>query len=238
MTTNFDFDLLTEIAENAPVAGSSNYINLGRVWMDNLQVSQWDNGNKKFVKEEYTGGKLEEGQTLEFQIHQEIDKKDGDTFVKTWYVQLKESGKRSKTDWGEVIKPSVIKTFKDLKSFFKGLSGNGSYMAVEDFDTGRDSKKNDNNGNPYPVTTPKFISLFKGEKEMKAEKARREALRNEFPPSDNGSVPQSVINSFKGVVTSAGSLEDAIELINEQSDGEYEGYPVATVADLAFPVTK
>ena len=221
MSTNFDFDLLAEIAESAPVAGSSNFTNYGRAWMDNLQVSSWDTANNTFKKVVYEGGKIGNGETLEFQVHQEITKKDGTTFNKTWFIQLKESGKRSKTDWGEVIKPSVMKTFKDLKSFFKSLSGNGSYCAIEDFDTGRDSKKNDSNGNPYPVTIPKFTALFKNESECKKAQAAR---------FNNGNAPKGVtkevINLFKGFVSSVGGLEQAVELL---PDDQYEGYDLNEV---------
>jgi hypothetical protein len=238
---NFDFELLAEIAENAPVAGNSSYKNLGRTWMDNLQVSKWDGNNKKFEKTAYTGGAIAEGGTLEFQLHQEITKKDGDTFTKTWYLQVRENGKRTKTDWGTHVKPSIVHVFKDLKSFFKAMSGNGSFCEIEDFDTGRD--REDKNGKiddatgevkKYAVTTPKFVTLFKNKSEMdKVKKAREEArAKAEMSFANDGDIPQEVINSFKGFVKACGGLDEAREAL----DGDqYEEYDVEEVIKVAFP---
>lgn len=224
---NFDFDLLAEIAEQAPVAGGNfNYTNYGRTWMDNLQVSRYV--KDRYEKTPYTGGQIAEGGTLEFQLHQEIEKKDGDTFTKTWYIQVKESGKRNKTTYGEVTKPSIVKVFKTLNVFFKAMMGNGSYCAVEDFDTGKD--REDKNGKidettgevkKYPVMAPKFVEVFKSKGECDKAKAVKFA-KDALP---DGAVPLSVINQFKSTVEMLGSLQEA----KSQFALEFEGYPIEDV---------
>ena len=229
MTTNFDFDLLAEIAEQAPTAGRSfNYTNYGRTWMDNLQTSSWDNDERKFTKVPYTGGQLANGATLEFQLHQEIEKKDGETFNKTWYIQVKENGKRVKTDWGSVVKPSIVKSFETLAKFFKAMSGNGTYCAIEDFDTGKD--REDKNGKiddltgevkKYPVMAPKFVEVFKSKSECDKAKAAKFA-KDALP---DGAVPIGVVNTFKATVEALGSVAEA----KSQFALEFEGYPIEDV---------
>lgn len=226
---NFDFDLLAEIAEAAPTAGRSfNYTNFGRTYMDNLNTSSWDNDTRQFIKVPYTGGAIPQGATLEFQLHQEIEKKDGESFVKTWYVQVKENGKRAKTDWGSVIKPSALKVFTSLSGFFKAMSGKGVYCAIEDYDTGKD--REDKNGKiddttgevkKYPVTCPKFTEVFKNKSECDKAKAARFA-KDALP---KGAVPVSVINTFKATVESLGGLAET----KEQFALEFEGYPIEDV---------
>jgi len=226
---NFDFDLLAEIAENAPTAGGSNYTNYGRVFMDNLQASKWDNDIRQFIKRPYAGGELEknsEGKTIEtfeFQLHQEIAKKDGDTFIKTWYVQVKDNGVRAKdhTDWGDVIKPSTLKVFKTLGAFFKAISGKGTYCAIEDFATGRTRPNKNDADKPYDVTAPKFLQSFKNQAEC--DKAKEARFAKDALPE--GAVPVKIVNQFKGFVSSLGDLETALENL----DGEYEGYPIEDV---------
>jgi hypothetical protein len=219
---NFDFELLAEIAKAAPTAGSGNFTNYGRVFMDNLQVSNWDNDNRAFLKVPYTGGRIENG-VLEFQLHQEIVKKDGDAFIKTWYVQVKESGKRanSKTDWSEYIKPTALNTFKTLGAFFKAMSGKGTYCALEDFATGRTRPNKNDPDKPYDVTAPKFLQAFKNKSEC--DKAKELRFAKDALPA--GTVPVKIVNQFRGFVSSLGDLETALENL----DGEYEGYPIEDV---------
>ena len=228
MEVNFDFDLLAEIAESAPVAGGNfSYTNYGRTFMDNLNTSSWDNDTKKFIKVPYTGGQIVEGSTLEFQLHQEIEKKDGETFVKTWYIQVKESGKRNKTTWGDITKPSILKTFKSLGAFFKAMSGKGTYCAIEDFDTGKDREdkngKLDDNGEvkKYAITAPKFVEVFKNK--VECDKAKAKKFAKDALPA--GAVPVGVINTFKATVESLGGLDE----VKEQFPEEFEGYPIEDV---------
>ena len=226
--SDFDFNLLAEIAESAPVAGGNfNYTNYGKTWMDNLQVSKYNQTTSKYEKRPYTGGQIGEGEVLEFQLHQEIEKKDGETFNKTWYVQVKENGKRTKTDWGTYIKPSITKTFKSLGEFFKAMN-KGTYAAVEDYDTGRD--REDKNGKideqtgevkKYPVTAPRFVEIFANKKacdEAKKAKFAKDAL-------PEGAVPLSVVNTFKATVEALGSVNEA----KSQFALEFEGYPIEDV---------
>lgn len=232
--SDFDFDLLAEIAEQAPTAGRSfNYTNYGRTWMDNLQTSSWDNDTRMFTKTPYTGGQIPQGSTLEFQLHQEIEKQDKDTFIKTWYIQVKENGKRAKTDWGTFIKPSALKVFASLSAFFKAMNGKGVYCAIEDYDTGRD--REDKNGKiddatgevkKYPVTCPKFIETFKNKSESDKAKAARFA-KDALP---NGAVPLGVINTFKATLSTLGeTTEKGLKEMYVQFPETFEGYPIDDV---------
>lgn len=226
---NFDFDLLAEMAEKAPVAGGNfSYTNYGRTFMDNLQTSFYDKDTQKYIKVPYTGGQIAEGSALEFQLHQEIEKKDGESFVKTWYIQVKESGKRNKTTWGDVTKPSILKSFKSLGVFFKAMSGKGTYCAIEDFDTGKDredknGKLDDTTGEvkKYAITAPKFIEVF--ESKAKCDKAKAAKFAKDALPA--GAVPVGVINTFKATVQALGSLAEA----KSQFPLEFEGYPIEDV---------
>lgn len=210
---NFDYELLAEIAEEAPAAGgNASWTNYGRVWMDNLQVSHWDNDSKSFVKRPYESGKLEKGETIEFQLHQDIKEfNPALNFDKTWYVQVRNSGKgkKNKTDWGEIIHPSIEKVFKTLGAFFKAMSGNGVYCAVEDFNTDRQNAKG------YDITAPKFVTVYKNKAEC--EKARAAVVKKSesFPPEPS----EKVVNEFKGAVDALGGVDAAREQLPE-----YEGY--------------
>lgn len=233
MTTNFDFDLMAEIAENAPTAGGSgSFTNFGRTWIDNLQVSKWNNDSKSFDKNPYEGGQIEQGSTLEFQLHQDTAelnpsfKNDNWDGIKTWYVQVKQSGKRAKdkTDWGEYILPSIIVTFKDLKSFFKAVSGKGSYCAIEDFATGA-VRTQKGTGKEFDVTAPKFVTVFKNKAECEKARAARYAKSDEFP-----AIPDAVVNSFKAFVSACGDVESAKETLG---DKDYEGFPFDSLVEAA-----
>lgn len=220
---DFDFGLLAEIAENAPVAGgNTSFTNYGRTWLDKVMVSKWNNDTKSFEKNDYTGGQVVAGSTIEFQLHQEIEKKDGDKFTKTWYVQVKESGKRAKdkTAWGEWTKPSIVTTFKTIALFFKAMSGEGSYCAIEDYFTGktREDKngKTDDMGNvkEYDVTAPKFVEVFKNKKEMDKAKAAK------FAKKDNG-IPAEVIGEARGLLKTLelSVTDDEEEVLEALADG-------------------
>lgn len=226
---NFDFDLLAEIAESAPVAGGNfNYTNYGRAWIDNLQVSSFNKDTQKYDKVPYTGGAIAEGGTLEFQQHQEIEKRDGSVFIKTWYIQVKESGKRNKTTYGEVTKPSILKTFKSLNAYFKAMLGDGSYCAIEDFDTGKDREAKDGRLDEttgevkkYAITAPKFVEVFKNK--AACDKAKQAKFAKDALPE--GAVPIGVVNTFKATVDALGSVAEA----KAQFALEFEGYPIEDV---------
>lgn len=236
MSTNFDFDLMAEIAEHAPTAGGTgSFTNYGRVWADNFQVSAWNNDTKSYSKEPYEGGSISNGQTLEFQLHQDTaelnpafsnENWDG---VKTWYVQVKQSGKRAKdkTDWSEYILPAIFATFKDLRNFFKSVSGKGVYAAVEDFATGK-TRVQKSTGQEFDITVPKFVTVYKNKNECSQARAERYSKSDEFP-----AIPTSVLGSFKAFVESCGDVESAREVCQEQNNGEYEGYPFDTILDAS-----
>jgi len=210
---NFDFELLAEIAEEAPAAGgNASWTNYGRTWMDNLQVSHWDNESKSFVKRPYEDGKLDKGETIEFQLHQDLKEfNPALNFDKIWYVQVRASGKgkKNKTDWGEIIHPSIVKTFKTLGAFFKAMSGEGTYCAVEDFNMDRQNAKG------YDVTAPKFVTVYKNKGECA--KARAAVVKKSEASSDEPS--EKVVNEFKGAVEALGGVDVAREQLPE-----YEGY--------------
>ena len=98
---DFDLELLGELKE-ATAGGTLNYTNVGEAWIDNVKRVSWDNDQRKFVKVDYDGTALKDVERIEFQLHQLIEKKDGTTFTKTWYIYRSISVKRAKdkTDWG------------------------------------------------------------------------------------------------------------------------------------------
>lgn len=233
MSDNFDFDagLLSELAENAPVAGGSgSFTNFGRAWIDNIQVNSWNNDQQAFVKRPFDGKPLGKGENIEFQLHQDIQEfNPALSFNKTWYVSVKESGKRSKdkTDWSEYTLPSIAAVFKGknpLANFFNAMKESSrTYVAIDDVATGRVNKKN------YDVTAPKFVAVYKSMEECKKAKIDKYGASN----SDEAGIPADVVNDVKGLIEALG-LAEAEKTIKD--NGLYPAYTWEQLQAAANPI--
>lgn len=190
MAQDFDFELLAELDE--PTAGGTltSFTNFGRCWIDNVQVSSWNNDTKSFDKREYKGEQLKAGETIEFQLHQDLKEfNPALEFDKTWYIQKKASGARAKdkTLWGEITKPSIVAVFGSEKDFYKAMT-NRRYCAIEDHVTGQ-TRKSKKDGKTYDITAPKFIAVYKNKSEC--EKAREQMYAKK--ESTTSGIPDEVI---------------------------------------------
>ena len=221
---DFDYELLGEIAENAPTAGGdTSFVNYGRVYADNFQVSRWNSDKQAFEKREYKGGAIdsEKKETLEFQLH--LDQSEVNPaieWVKTWYIQVKQSGKRAKdkTMWGEIILPSIVSQFDNLGSFFKAVTGSKKvYVAIEDHLTGK-IRVQASTGKEFDVTAPKFLAVFKNLAECKTMKLEK---YNKSKASANGSIPVETVNQVKALLDQFGN-DKTLEMLEGKPFGDYE----------------
>ena len=201
MSSNFDFDLMAEIAEQAPTAGGSgSFVNYGRVSASNWKAKYYDNDSKTYVERDYVPGTpVEKGEFVQFDLDIDIQELNPAlTFNKSWrFISIRNSGKRQKdkTVWGETIAPSATMAFGDLKKFFKALVEGKTYCAIEDFATGEINKKG------YDVTAPKFVAVFKNKKECEAARAEKYAKSDgEAVSSTNGKIPLEYVRQVQAML--------------------------------------
>src|SRR5690349_18745770 len=115
--SDFDFDLLQEIASDAPVAGFGPQVNFGKCTID-VNINAWDNTAKKFVVRPFDGKPLGQGEYLRLTF--KVDVTELNPMLTKPYsrnVDVKKSGSKAKTDWSETVEKSLLQTLG--KDYFK-----------------------------------------------------------------------------------------------------------------------
>jgi len=223
--SDFDFDLLQEMVDEAPVAGFGPQRNFGKM-VASVTVVHWDNG--KVTETPFTNQKLSNGEYL--RLNFESDLAEFNPVLTKGYarrVDVKKSGNKAKTDFSETVEPS-LKTVLG-KDWAKRIT-KGVYAEWEDAETvetnrqgelkGWDSKTADANGNfkHYTNTVPRFLRVFKSKAECEAARAERFAKKEpDLSFGDDGtSIPADVINNVKAFLSSVG-VDQAKALLGEQA---------------------
>ena len=229
MSTDFDFNLLQELANNAPVAGYGPRVNFGLVKIDVVIVS-WKDGQiseRPFKK----GETLKAGEYLRIVWNSDLSEFNP-AFTNPYkrQIDVKRSGTTAKTDFSEIFEPAARAVLG--QDYFKKL-GKGVYLEWEDAETvekGKDGlkrgwwKKNavtqefelDEAGNKIRMTNsvPRVLRVFKSKAECEAARAERFGS-DEFPVSDDAdeeNIPAKVISDAKGIWNALDNDKQAREL--------------------------
>lgn len=201
------WDKIQGMAENAPEAGFA-AVNFGKLTVTPLVVS-WATetkdgaeirvANKRPLAE---NEELAEGQQMEFLFSVDISEfNPALTWAYERSVPVKRSGVKVKTDWSEIVLPSIISVFgeKWAEKFAKQ-----PYVCIEDVENfnGNTSKKSGK-----VLLIPKFVALYKNKAECLAAREKRFPKREEAGVAETTEIPAIVITSTKALIESIG--EDA-----------------------------
>lgn len=227
---DFDSELLQEMADNAPQAGYGPNVNFGKLtviptiisWKETGETFTDDSGKEKKVRVVQErplkkGDKADTGKGEYIRLKFMVNIQEFNPGLEWSYerdVDMKVSGPRAKTNWSEIVLPSLIATFGDdwSKKIVKS-----PYVSVEDADdfNGTVSKKSGK-----ILSCPKFIAVYRNRSEC--EKAWRDKYSKKSESSD-GAIPDEVIGQVKGLVTAVGNnIEQAVEMLNNKPFGNYD----------------
>jgi len=210
--SDFDFDLLNELVEEAPQAGFGPNINYGKCTME-VQIMAWETVDdarspkpRPFVK----GEQLKQGEYLQIEFH--IDVTEFNPALQNEYkrrVDIRKSGPKAQTDWSETVEPSLLKVFG--KDWAKKI-GKGVYVEVEDAETvqldktGKPKSFTAQSGKVYVNTVPRFLHVFKSKAECQAAREERYSKANGSSGNidlDSG-IPADVVATAKGLIQAVG----------------------------------
>src|SRR5678816_3336270 len=139
MSPDFDFDLLNELIDNAPVAGFGPQVNFGKCTIL-VEVSAYDAATNKFKTRTYQNGEVvDKSKGEKIQITFKLDVGElNPALTREWKrrVDIKHSNKTNSnpdkwvlTDFDETVAPSLVAVIgKDwIKKLYKGM-----YVEIED----------------------------------------------------------------------------------------------------------
>ena len=217
-------DKLNKAIENAPKAGfvSINYGELER----SVSVLSWK--NKKPVRKPFDGeAELKKGESLELNFKvliSELNPSIDFDYERT--VRVIDSSDTDKTDWTEIVKPSLVEVFgEDWGSIFTN-SKKKIYVAVEDVPTvtGNKTKVRDDGSGGTLYKTPKFVAKFKNLAECKAARDEKFGAADDSDDSDDGDIPASIIKKAKAAWKAVDEDEDTFKTLMENAP--YDDYDV------------
>lgn len=215
--SDFDFELLQELVNEAPEAGYGPQRNFGFM-KANVTVLTWKDSKPTEVA--FTNQKLSEGQYL--RLNYESDMSEFNPALKNVYkrrVDVKKSGPKSKTDFSETVEPSMSSVIG--KDWAKRIT-KGVYCEWEDAETvevnrqGEQKSFTTKEGKTYVNTVPRFLRVFKSKAECEAARAERFAKKQEADLSFGDEIPADVVNNVKAFLQSVGA-DQAKELLSEQA---------------------
>lgn len=230
--SDFDFDLLNELIEDAPTAGYGPQVNFGKM-VGKISVLHWDSG--KPTETPYTNQKVSKPDYL--RITFEADLSELNPMLTNPYkrrVDIRNSNKSgvedkwTLTDWSETVKDNLVETLgKDwAKKLLKGF-----YAMWEDVPTVEKDKQGNqkgftgkDSGKFYVNTVPRFLHVYKSKAECQIAREERFAKKENGSTSeaeaDNG-IPTEIISNVKGLIASVG-LAQAETILASKPFGEYD----------------
>jgi hypothetical protein len=213
---NFDIDDLNKAIDDAPIAGYAN-VNYGKVSLS-VQAVSWK--DRQPIKRELTKKEpLKEGENV--QLVFKVDIQEFNPVLDFTYernVDVKKSSPRTKTNWTEIVEPSLIAVFG--KDYLKALV-KSPYVLVEDVAdvNGRQTAKGKD------LTTIKFLKAFKNKAECEADRNTRFAGRKNGSSGDeltmDNGIPASVIKQAQGLIASVGEDQAKVMLAGKPL-GDYD----------------
>lgn len=224
---DFDFDLLTELVNDAPQAGGGPRINYGKCTFD-VVIMAWkeaDGVRSPDARPFKKGEVLKNGEYLQITFHVDIQEFNPSLeFTYDRRVDVKKSGPRAKTDWSETVEPSLLKTFG--KEWTKKI-GKGVYVEVEDAETvvtdkeGKAKGWTSQDGKFHVNMVPRFTRAFKSKAECNAAREDRYGKKDEEAESNDSDIPASVIGDARKLIESLGE-EQARTILAGKPLGDYE----------------
>lgn len=211
---------LKQYADEAPEAGFAP-VNYGRLTATPMVVT-FGKGDDKHAPPERKpmkdGQTLAQNQQLELKIEVNISELNPSLqFEYERSVAIRKSG-RNKTDWSEIVLPSLIAVFGEdwadaiLKS---------PYVEVEDVNNVNQTM---NKAGTRVLGVPKFLRVFKNKAECVAAREARFGGAGASSGSGSGdvsSVPGEIIEQVKGLAKSVGR-DAAAKMLESHPFGPYE----------------
>jgi hypothetical protein len=240
--SNFNFDLLGEMAENAPTAGFGPQVNYGKMTIQ-VDVVSWK--DRQINVKSFDNKPLKQGEYIQLTFTSDLSEfNPALTNPYKRKVDMKKSGadKKSLTDWTEIVEKSLKATLGN--DYWKKL-GKGAYMEWEDVETvqlDKEGNKKGWNGKPddegkvkhYTNTVPRFLRVFRSKAECAAAREERFSKNGSSADTDveAGEIPASIVNEARGLIKAMG-VQQAREYL-EQSP--YDAYDIEELITAANPL--
>lgn len=235
--SNFDYDQLDQSAEDAPQAGYGPNLNFGKLSTD-ANIISWvgpkdsrEMQTRPLVKGDKADKDKGEYIRLTFGVNiSEFNPSLDWTYERE--VDMKVNGPRAKTNWSEIVLPSLLAVFG--KDWAKKIAKD-PYVAVEDADdiNGRTSKKSGK-----VLSVPKFIAAYKNKAECKQAWEEKYSKRNSSNSDTDGEeIPAAVISQVQALVNALpGGAAEALPMLEDNKPyGNYSGVELLTAAGFEPP---
>lgn len=229
MTNPFDPTTLARAAAEAPEAGS-NPVNYGKLyvlpkvtwWVNDPSGATGPDGKPKRKKMERP---MESGEQVppdkRVELHFTVDIQEFNPALTFQYerdVTMENSSARQKTDWSEIVLPSLIATFGET---WATAVFQQPYVEVED--AVNVNKKQTSKG--VMLNTPKFLRRFASREEcVKAHHERYgdKSGGNGSAPASVGGIPAEAIEKTRGLLASLGNNEYMVlTMLAQKPFGDY-----------------
>lgn len=220
-------DKIKQYVDNAPTRSSgSNYIQYGQLRCS-VSVITWQGKGQAPIKTPYKDGmEIESNQSMEIEFAVGVKELNPALEFDEWTrrILVERSGPKIKTDWSEIVLPSLETVFgNDWANVVTGKKV--FYVECEQADSinpPRDGKRD------YGV--PKFLRKFKDFDECKAARDERFGHDEENADEQLG-IPEEVINQAKGLLKSLKGNKDKLKkMLEDKPFGNYDAD--AIIAEL------
>jgi hypothetical protein len=226
----FDLGAIQEAIDNAPDAGFVNQ-NFGKMTMY-PQIVSWGKDSKgarvKHARPMKKGDKAGNGESTEMFFSIDISEfNPALTFAYERNVAIRNSTAKDKSDWTEIVQPSLVATFG---SNWLAKAVSHPYVCVEDVANcnGATSKKTGK-----VITVPKVIATYASAVECKA---ARDAKYAGAAGADSADAElTAVVDQVKGLITAmGGELEQVHALLTTQAPyNKYDADQLLALAQVA-----
>ncbi len=207
------FDNLDQMIEDAPAAGR-NPVNFGALTVTPM-VTVWTTTPEGKRQPTRTPMKetdqLGPGESLELVFNLDIQELQPNLeFTYERNVSVKKSSERLKTDWSEIVLPSLIAVFG--KDWRKKVMGNKYYVEVDDV---VNVNHNKSKSSQKLLSVPRILRAFPDAKSC------LEARLERFPPREVEGVPKETIAAVKELIEGS-SKTAARKVLLKKPYGNYD----------------
>lgn len=200
-------DQVQKYADEAPEAGFRQ-LQYGKLTITPLVVTWGGKGVAPVVNEMAEGQELKDRETLRLRFSIDIQEFNPQLEFE-WYreVDVRKSGKGAdnKTDWGEIVEPSLRDVFGDKQALTKAQ---GAYVEVEDVPSTRGTYTN-KQGETKQLNTVKFLRKFANKEECLV--ARNETYKKSEDTVSG--LPANVVEQVKNLYQSVSQNDETFKSI-------------------------
>lgn len=248
MSPTFDPDAIENADKNAPEAGYGNNINYGRLYVTS-QVQYWkptgntDPNTGKSIntaerRDLVPGEVLGQGEVVELTFEVKISEfNPALTFEYSRTIKMQVSSTKTKADWDQIVKPSLVAIFGDK---WARPAAEHPYVAVEDVGNINESVSK-TTGNVWGV--PKFLQSFGQDKNAciaaREKKYGKGSGSPAATPSTSSAPSKEVIEQVKGLVESV-RVDAARNMLSArpfaaQPGGDFDADVLLEAFRIAYP---